>query len=72
MRRKDRVWASASRHHSVFRNHRRPDSEQATELPPAFLAVMAQEPFKRNGMCKPETRGAKAPEKSRMKRDYAH
>lgn len=66
MKRKGRVWANASRHRSVLRKHRRPDSEQATELPPAFLAAVAQEPFKRNGMCRPETRGSKVPERSLM------
>lgn len=52
------VWAVASRHHSVFRNHRRrPDSEQARELPPALLAAVApQDLSKENGVHRPETR----------------
>lgn len=72
MRRKDSIWASASRPCSVFRKHRKPDSEQATGLSPAFVAAVAQEPFKRNSVCRPETREAKAPERSRMERACAH
>lgn len=53
MRRKDRHWASVSRHHSVLTDHRRPDSEQARELAshPTSLAAVTPQKASRRMVC---------------------